>query len=171
MDKESLEHNLYVNDITTIIRHNFSLTLNPPIKPKDSGSFRMKVVEPLTIHTPPSPHMAYLHRNAHGWHLEEIDMTWAHLEKKRTKLRTYTNYREENPNSDWRRRCNSLRRRQKIQGDTVRDLTTASECSRPKETLKDSVSQDKEDYSTSARSIRYCFIHNSFILTQILTIQ
>ncbi|GJW08750.1 hypothetical protein Tco_1571173 [Tanacetum coccineum] len=25
-----------------------------------------------------------------GWHLEEICMTWAHLEKKRTRLRTYT---------------------------------------------------------------------------------
>ncbi|GJS36248.1 hypothetical protein Tco_0534630 [Tanacetum coccineum] len=25
-----------------------------------------------------------------GWHLEEIHMTWAHLEKKRTILRTYT---------------------------------------------------------------------------------
>ncbi|GKA65772.1 hypothetical protein Tco_0765479 [Tanacetum coccineum] len=63
MDKESLEHNLYENDITPIICHNFSPTSNPPIKPKDSGSFRMKVVEPLTIHTPPSPHVAYLHRN------------------------------------------------------------------------------------------------------------
>ncbi|GJR63748.1 hypothetical protein Tco_1505910 [Tanacetum coccineum] len=63
MDKESLEHNLYENDITLIICHTFSPTSNPPIKPKDSGSFRMKVVEPLTIHTPPLPHMAYLHRN------------------------------------------------------------------------------------------------------------
>ncbi|GJR08751.1 hypothetical protein Tco_0791403 [Tanacetum coccineum] len=25
-----------------------------------------------------------------GWHLEEIHMTWAHLEKKQTRLRTYT---------------------------------------------------------------------------------
>ncbi|GJZ44698.1 hypothetical protein Tco_0591953 [Tanacetum coccineum] len=66
MDKESLEHNLYENDITLIICHNFSPTSNPPIKPKDSGSFRMKVVEPLTIHTPPSPHVAYLHRNEPG---------------------------------------------------------------------------------------------------------
>ncbi|GJS43699.1 hypothetical protein Tco_0568742 [Tanacetum coccineum] len=30
MDKESLEHNLYENDITLIICHNFSLTSNPP---------------------------------------------------------------------------------------------------------------------------------------------
>ncbi|GJY71694.1 hypothetical protein Tco_0475397 [Tanacetum coccineum] len=42
MDKESLEHNLHENDMTPIICHNFSPTLNPPIKPKDSGSFRMK---------------------------------------------------------------------------------------------------------------------------------
>nr|GEV27269.1 zinc finger, CCHC-type [Tanacetum cinerariifolium] len=63
MDKKSLEHNLYENDITPIMCHNFSPTSNPPIKLKDSGSFRMKVVEPLTIHTPPSPHVAYLYRN------------------------------------------------------------------------------------------------------------
>ncbi|GJT01541.1 hypothetical protein Tco_0822710 [Tanacetum coccineum] len=63
MDKESLEHNLYENDITLIICHNFSLTLKPPIKPKDPGNYRMKVVKPLTIHTPPSPHVAYLHQN------------------------------------------------------------------------------------------------------------
>ncbi|GJZ30765.1 hypothetical protein Tco_0575812 [Tanacetum coccineum] len=44
MDKESLEHNLYKNDITLSICHNFSLTSNPPIKPNDSGSFRTKVI-------------------------------------------------------------------------------------------------------------------------------
>ncbi|GJT21828.1 hypothetical protein Tco_0891765 [Tanacetum coccineum] len=44
MDKESLEHNLYEDDITPIICHNFSPTSNPPIKLKDSGSFRMKVI-------------------------------------------------------------------------------------------------------------------------------
>ncbi|GJT61828.1 multidrug resistance-associated protein 5 [Tanacetum coccineum] len=30
-----------------------------------------------------------------GWHLEEIHVTWAHLEKKRTKLRLYTKNHEE----------------------------------------------------------------------------
>ncbi|GJW19174.1 homeodomain-like protein [Tanacetum coccineum] len=29
-----------------------------------------------------------------GWHLEEIHVTWAHLEKKRTRLRTYTKFME-----------------------------------------------------------------------------
>ncbi|GJT83585.1 hypothetical protein Tco_1057927 [Tanacetum coccineum] len=30
----------------------------PPINPYSSSSFRMKLVKPLTIHTPPSPHVA-----------------------------------------------------------------------------------------------------------------
>ncbi|GJX84755.1 hypothetical protein Tco_0335529 [Tanacetum coccineum] len=30
-----------------------------------------------------------------GWHLEEIHVTWAHLEKKRTRLWTYTKSHEE----------------------------------------------------------------------------
>ncbi|GJV51805.1 hypothetical protein Tco_1447546 [Tanacetum coccineum] len=34
-----------------------------PINPYIPGSFRMKVVKPLTIHTPPSPHVAYFHQN------------------------------------------------------------------------------------------------------------
>nr|GEX13304.1 hypothetical protein [Tanacetum cinerariifolium] len=35
----------------------------PSIKPHSPGSFRMKIVEPLTIHTPPLPHTAYFHQN------------------------------------------------------------------------------------------------------------
>ncbi|GKE30606.1 hypothetical protein Tco_1445990 [Tanacetum coccineum] len=50
MDKESLEHNLYKDDITLIICHNFSPTSNPSIKPKDSGNFRMKyLVHEITL--------------------------------------------------------------------------------------------------------------------------
>ncbi|GJU99367.1 hypothetical protein Tco_1328638 [Tanacetum coccineum] len=37
--------------------------LEPLIKTHNLGSFRVKVVEPLTIHTPPSPHVAYFHLN------------------------------------------------------------------------------------------------------------
>ncbi|GJR34084.1 hypothetical protein Tco_1209768 [Tanacetum coccineum] len=33
----------------------------PPIKPHSPDSFRMKVIDPLTIHTPPSPHVASFH--------------------------------------------------------------------------------------------------------------
>ncbi|GJY78921.1 hypothetical protein Tco_0484722 [Tanacetum coccineum] len=36
---------------------------DPPINPYRPGSFRMKEVKLLTIHTPPSPHVAYLHQN------------------------------------------------------------------------------------------------------------
>ncbi|GKA96863.1 hypothetical protein Tco_0818958 [Tanacetum coccineum] len=36
---------------------------NPPINPYSLGSFRMKVVKPLIIHIPPSPHVAYFHQN------------------------------------------------------------------------------------------------------------
>ncbi|GJX97805.1 zinc finger, CCHC-type containing protein [Tanacetum coccineum] len=49
MDKESLEHNLYKNDITSSICHNFSITSNPPIKPKDSE--RVFVIHPETAYT------------------------------------------------------------------------------------------------------------------------
>ncbi|GJY98721.1 putative ribonuclease H-like domain-containing protein [Tanacetum coccineum] len=38
------------------------------------------------------------------WLLEEIHVTWAQLEKKRTRPRLYTNYLEEIPNTGWRRR-------------------------------------------------------------------
>nr|GEZ09750.1 ribonuclease H-like domain-containing protein [Tanacetum cinerariifolium] len=37
---------------------------NPPINPYSSCSFRMKIVEPLTIHKPPSPHVAYFYQNS-----------------------------------------------------------------------------------------------------------
>ncbi|GJY33770.1 hypothetical protein Tco_0418239 [Tanacetum coccineum] len=42
---------------------------DPPINPYSPGSFRMEIVEPLTIHTPPSPHVAYLHQNDRKAHL------------------------------------------------------------------------------------------------------
>ncbi|GJY23268.1 hypothetical protein Tco_0396926 [Tanacetum coccineum] len=39
-----------------------------------------------------------------GRHLEELQVTWAHLEKKQTRLRTYTNIDQEFLYSGWRRR-------------------------------------------------------------------
>nr|GEY28742.1 ribonuclease H-like domain-containing protein [Tanacetum cinerariifolium] len=36
---------------------------DPPINPYSSGSFRVMVVEPFTIHTPPTPRVAYFHQN------------------------------------------------------------------------------------------------------------
>ncbi|GJT62669.1 putative reverse transcriptase domain-containing protein [Tanacetum coccineum] len=40
---------------------------------------------------------------AFGRHLEELHVTWAHLEKKQTRLRTYTNITQDNILSSWRR--------------------------------------------------------------------
>ncbi|GKB78352.1 RNA-directed DNA polymerase [Tanacetum coccineum] len=39
-----------------------------------------------------------------GRHLEELHVTWAHLEKKQTRLQTYTNITQDNVLSSWRRR-------------------------------------------------------------------
>nr|GFB92311.1 hypothetical protein [Tanacetum cinerariifolium] len=47
-----------------------------------------------------------------GWHLEEIHVTWAHLEKKRTRLQLFTKVDEE--------MCT-------VAGDGVRNLVTPSE--------------------------------------------
>ncbi|GJT93704.1 hypothetical protein Tco_1082549 [Tanacetum coccineum] len=46
-----------------------------------------------------------------GWHLEEIHVTWAHLEKKRTRLRLYTkSFEESSDTKAWRRRLDLLMR-------------------------------------------------------------
>ncbi|GJZ56770.1 hypothetical protein Tco_0612264 [Tanacetum coccineum] len=39
-----------------------------------------------------------------GGYLKELHMTWAHLEKKQTRLQTYTNITQDNVLSSWRRR-------------------------------------------------------------------
>ncbi|GJV47211.1 hypothetical protein Tco_1437423 [Tanacetum coccineum] len=43
-----------------------------------------------------------------GWLLEEINVTWAHLEKKWTRLQLYTKSDKENVYSGWRRRHNHM---------------------------------------------------------------
>ncbi|GJR97657.1 hypothetical protein Tco_0269831, partial [Tanacetum coccineum] len=62
-----------------------------------------------------------------GWHLEKIHVTWAHLEKKWTRLRLYTIYLEEIVLIE---RGDGVagfkRRRQDFYGDGVMDLTMAS---------------------------------------------
>ncbi|GJV54352.1 hypothetical protein Tco_1450093 [Tanacetum coccineum] len=52
-----------------------------PINPYSPRSFRMKLVEPLTIHTPPPPHVAYFHRNDvyHYYHPHLMLSRKAHL--------------------------------------------------------------------------------------------
>ncbi|GJX05364.1 hypothetical protein Tco_0191280 [Tanacetum coccineum] len=68
-----------------------------------------------------------------GWHLEEIHVTWAHLEKKQSRLRLYTKYFEETMHTEHgdgvaitKRRCQDFH----IDGFT--NLATASERSRIK---------------------------------------
>ncbi|GKA98771.1 hypothetical protein Tco_0826708 [Tanacetum coccineum] len=43
-----------------------------------------------------------------GWLLEDIHVTWAHLEKKQTRLQLYTKSHEENAYSGWRLRHNLI---------------------------------------------------------------
>ncbi|GJW10923.1 hypothetical protein Tco_1576750 [Tanacetum coccineum] len=182
---------------------------DPTIKPLSPDSFRMKVVDLLTIHTPSSPHLASFHpkdaycyyhiciddpkkhygfkpgllgqsgsqgvdfsnlemvendwlylmrrslevlRKFHwtilggrfnqlshvmsvnfpfpialGWQLEEIHVTWAHLEKKWTRLRLYTKSFKETMNTEHGDDVViTKRRRQDFQSDDVMDLATAS---------------------------------------------
>ncbi|GKC70236.1 DNA helicase [Tanacetum coccineum] len=54
--------------------------------------------------------------HALGWLLKEIHLTWARLEKKRTRLRLYTNYFEEKHTVREDGVANYKRRRQNIQG-------------------------------------------------------
>ncbi|GJZ52485.1 KRR1 small subunit processome component [Tanacetum coccineum] len=60
-----------------------------------SGRDFMAVVAAVAWAAPPLPPLllpGYCRKRflALGWHLEEIHVTWAHLEKKQTRLRTYT---------------------------------------------------------------------------------
>ncbi|GJX69534.1 hypothetical protein Tco_0305261 [Tanacetum coccineum] len=66
-----------------------------------------------------------------GWLLEEIHVTWAHLEKKRTRLRLYTKSLEE-------LFIQCVETTSRIPSDGVRDLATASERSRLKKALEES---------------------------------
>nr|GEW32045.1 MAK10-like protein [Tanacetum cinerariifolium] len=74
-----------------------------------------------------------------GWYLEEIYVTWAHLEKKRTRLRLYTKSFEEIMHT---KRGDDVadfkRRRHDFQSNDVMDLMTASGHSRLKVALEDS---------------------------------
>ncbi|GJQ99945.1 hypothetical protein Tco_0522930 [Tanacetum coccineum] len=64
------------------------------------------------VHALNEPHLHEIHvvPNKHeadrslGLLLEEIHVTWAHLEKKRTRLQLHTKSLEENAYSGWRRR-------------------------------------------------------------------
>ncbi|GJS39576.1 hypothetical protein Tco_0564619 [Tanacetum coccineum] len=71
-------------------------------------------------------------RKALGWLLEEIHVTWAHLEKKRTRLRLYTKSIEEIIIQTVETASPTLATTSELDQDSVRSITTASECSRLK---------------------------------------
>nr|GEW50400.1 alpha/beta hydrolases superfamily protein [Tanacetum cinerariifolium] len=82
--------------------------------------------------------------------LEEIHVTWAHLEKKWTRLRLYTISLEEIRIQTVETALRFHATPSGFESDSVRTLAMASKCSRPKETLEDSTSQDKDDHSICA---------------------
>ncbi|GKF51531.1 hypothetical protein Tco_0147998, partial [Tanacetum coccineum] len=59
-----------------------------------------------------------------GWHLEEIHVTWAHLEKKWTRLRLYTKIHEEIVHSKPGDGVATFKRRCRDSGDGVVILGT-----------------------------------------------
>nr|GEW55770.1 hypothetical protein [Tanacetum cinerariifolium] len=74
-----------------------------------------------------------------GWHFEEIHMTWAHLEKKRTRLRTCTKIHQEVLFSERGDGVASIKRRRRdLSGDGVWILATASQRSQLKVNLEPS---------------------------------
>ncbi|GJT99810.1 hypothetical protein Tco_1110149 [Tanacetum coccineum] len=68
------------------------------------GNLYAMTEKPICLRTSKSQVLGYLMRYlAFGRHLEEIHVTWAHLEKKRTRLWTYTNISQDYVLSGWRR--------------------------------------------------------------------
>ncbi|GJT24370.1 retrotransposon protein, putative, ty1-copia subclass [Tanacetum coccineum] len=83
-------------------------------------------------------------------HLEEIHMTWAHLEKKQTRQRLYTNSLEENTNSVWRRHRQFSQRRQDYQETVSGFLRRRQNIATSKETLEDSMAGWRQDCCEAA---------------------
>ncbi|GJX09180.1 hypothetical protein Tco_0199039 [Tanacetum coccineum] len=138
MDKKSLEHNLYVDDITLIICHNFSPTSNPPIKPKDSGR-KAHLLEDKQI-----PIVGVF---------DEVFSIWKAFEGNTRDLGSFGE--ETDKTTDLHQNLLKImltergdgvasikRRRHDLRSDGVNTLVTPSEHGRPKGTLEDSVSRD-----------------------------
>ncbi|GJY81072.1 hypothetical protein Tco_0493823 [Tanacetum coccineum] len=101
-----------------------------------------------------------------GWHLEEIHVTWAHLEKKRTRLRLYTKSFEETVHTEGGDGVVITKRRlQEFHIDGVTDFATASERSRLKgeDLLTDSRDSNRYTISISkmAASSPVCLMYNA----------
>ncbi|GKG15776.1 hypothetical protein Tco_0358099, partial [Tanacetum coccineum] len=81
------------------------------------------------------------------WLLEEIHVTWVHLEKKRTRLRTYTKSLKDLC-IQWLETASQAkkRRRRDLSSDGVSNFVTASGRSRLKEDLESSTWRRHQDF-------------------------
>ncbi|GJY92914.1 hypothetical protein Tco_0508696, partial [Tanacetum coccineum] len=80
-----------------------------------------------------------------GWHLEEIDVTWAHLGKKRTRLQLYTKVEEEKGTQTLETASQLLVTASEHQRDGVRKFEMASGLNRHSETLENLVKRRRQD--------------------------
>ncbi|GKF91034.1 hypothetical protein Tco_0274735, partial [Tanacetum coccineum] len=80
-----------------------------------------------------------------GWHLEEVHVTWTQFGKKRTRIQLYTKLDIKSAYRRWRRRRNSLRRRQKAKATASEIFKTAPEVTDLKEALEDSAGQRRRN--------------------------
>ncbi|GJW10256.1 hypothetical protein Tco_1576083, partial [Tanacetum coccineum] len=93
-----------------------------------------------------------------GWNLEEIHVTWAHLEKKRTRLRTCTKIHQEVLFSERGDGVIGLKRRRRdLSGDGVWILVTASQHSRLKVDLEPSMWRRRQKHQATP-SCRYALV-------------
>ncbi|GJY54688.1 hypothetical protein Tco_0446352 [Tanacetum coccineum] len=73
-----------------------------------------------------------IHKMSLGWLLEKIHVTWAHFEKKRTRLQLYTKSLEEIIIQTVETASPALATASELDQDDVKSTTTASECNRLK---------------------------------------
>ncbi|GKD05431.1 hypothetical protein Tco_1180405 [Tanacetum coccineum] len=82
-----------------------------------------------------------------GWHLEEIHVTWTHLEKKRTRLRTYTKIHQEVLFTECGDGIRSTKRHHHdLSGDGVWILATPSQRMDLSQKDKNKANSDKTEY-------------------------
>nr|GEU68146.1 MAK10-like protein [Tanacetum cinerariifolium] len=96
---------------------------------------------------------------AHGWILEEMHVNWAHLEKKRTRLQTYTKSFEDLC-IQWL--AGIKRRRRDISSDGVRNFGMASGHGRLKEDLESSTWRCRQGSITTWEDLTTRFLAQFF---------
>nr|GEV31359.1 putative reverse transcriptase domain-containing protein [Tanacetum cinerariifolium] len=85
-----------------------------------------------------------------GWHLEEIHVTWAHLGKKQTRLRTCNKIHQEVLFTERGDGVTAIKqRRRDLFGDGVRILATASQRSRLKVNLEPSMWRRRQEHKVT----------------------